>query len=54
MDFRLDRVRARVFFYKGGIWIKISGGYFRETNLFLPPYRIFINYLDSLSIILFK
>ena len=52
--FRLDWVRAKVFFRRVGIWIKSSGGYFRETSLFLPPHRLFINYLGSLSIILFK
>ena len=44
MCFRLDRVRARVFFMRVSIWIKSSGGYFREISLFLPPH-------DSLSII---
>ena len=36
MGFRLDKVRARVFFLiRVGIWIKSSEGHFRETSLFL-------------------
>ena len=33
---------------------KINEGYFRETNFLLPPHGLFIKYLSSLSIILFK
>ena len=33
---------------------KMNGGYFWETNLFLLPHGLFINYMSSLSIILFK
>ena len=35
-----------------GVWIglglvgKMNEGYFRETNLFLPPYGLFINYMS--------
>ena len=54
MGYRFDRVRARVFLIRVDIWIKSRGGYFRETSLFLPPHGAFINYLGSLSIILFK
>ena len=33
---------------------KIDEGYFRETNILLPPQELFIKYLGSLSIIYFK
>ena len=33
---------------------KMNGGYFKETSLFLPSHGLFINYLDYLSIMLFK
>ena len=45
---------------EGDVWIrlglvgKINEGYFRETNFLLPPHGLFIKYLGSLSIILFK
>ena len=37
-----------------GLVGKINEGYFRETKHLLPPHGLFIKYLDSLSIILFK
>ena len=33
---------------------KINEGYFRETNFLLLPHGLFIKYLSSLSIFLFK
>ena len=33
---------------------KMNGGHFRETNFFFLPHELFINYMASLSIILFK
>ena len=33
---------------------KINEGYFRETNFIFPSHRLFVKYLGSLSIILFK
>ena len=45
MGFRLDWVRVRVFFFiRVGIWIKSSGGYFKDISLFLSRDRFFINY----------
>ena len=37
-----------------GLVGKISEGYFRKTRFLLPPHGLFIKYLDSLLIILFK
>ena len=33
---------------------KMNEGYFRETIFLLAPHGLFINYLASLSILLFK
>ena len=37
-----------------GLVGKMKEGYFRKTIFLLPPHVLFINYMGSLSIILFK